>query len=190
MFSNLRQNSFVYILHRNIPLKVEKGVVISVSAPVPKFGMSYTPQSEMVVDLSVNVDGEVRNFAKLPAGEDLATFYTENLTICANRDAINSEIESMKRKSTDIINSVEYHNSVVASCDEVYSFVNPEIKERQEQENTIRTLSEQVAMLTAQIDKMSKLIPQGGECRSFDSNNNKNKQRYEQNMGNSREQTE
>jgi hypothetical protein len=50
---------------------------------------------------------------------------------------MNSEILSMKQRSLDIINSMEYHQNIISGCDEILQTLNPEIaeKQRQEQEN-------------------------------------------------------
>lgn len=157
MFSSLRQNSTIYILHRNLPVRAYPVTVLSVT-PVQKFGMGQFGQPQiMEVNLTtISANGETRNFEKLPASENVATFFSENITICTSRDAVNAEIESMKRKSTDILNSFDYHKQVISSCEDAFAFVNPEIEEKREQENLIKTLSERLATLSKQVEQLTR----------------------------------
>ena len=37
----------------------------------------------------------------------------------------------MKQKSIDIINSMDFHNSVIAGCDKMLTLLNPEFAEKQ-----------------------------------------------------------
>ena len=76
MFQNLRTNSQLYILHKENSPFIEYGSVISVSAPRPKYPMNppigQMPTMEMVVDVTVNINGQNTNFQNLPAGMEIA----------------------------------------------------------------------------------------------------------------------
>ena len=99
MFSNLRTNSQLYILHRDTTPYIEIGQVMSVSQPRPKFqtGSYLTPQ-EQVVDIVVSVNGNNITLQSLPANLDVADQGTINgsLFISTARDAMNTEINSMR----------------------------------------------------------------------------------------------
>ena len=79
MFSNLRTNSQIYILHRDTTPYIEIGQVMSVSQPRPKFqtGSYLTPQ-EQVVDIVVSVNGNNITLQSLPANLDVADQGTIN----------------------------------------------------------------------------------------------------------------
>jgi hypothetical protein len=59
-FSNLRNNNQLFILHKDSIPSLELGKVISVSLPIPKYTGIYN--SEMVVDITVEVNGSQTNF--------------------------------------------------------------------------------------------------------------------------------
>ena len=63
-------------------------------------------------------------------------------------EAMNSEIMSLKQKSVDALNSVEYHQQVIANCDRMLSELNPEFAEKQQQQAEINELKAQVHDLT------------------------------------------
>lgn len=143
-FQNLRNNNQIYILHKDNNITLETGKVTSVSVPVPKYaGNMY---SELVIDISVDINGSTTNFQKLPANTDIADF-GNNMVISCNKDAINSEINAMKQKSQDIINSVNQHEQIIKDCDLILEQLNPEIAEKQRQEQDNKALREEINSL-------------------------------------------
>jgi hypothetical protein len=111
MFQSLRANNQLYILHKDANPYIEIGSVVSVSAPKPKYPMptpiGQIPQTEMVVDIVININGQNTTFQNLPAGGDIADFgQNGNIVLSCSRDAMNSEVTSMKQKSIDILNSI------------------------------------------------------------------------------------
>ena len=62
---------------------------------------------------------------------------------------MNSEVTSMKQKSIDILNSIDFHQSVIAGCDKMLTILNPEFAEKQRQE-------QEIASLKGQMSEMSK----------------------------------
>lgn len=73
MFSNLRTNSQIYILHKDATPYFEVGQVVSVSQPMPKFPVqNFMAPQELVVDIVVKVNGNDITLQKLPANLDVA----------------------------------------------------------------------------------------------------------------------
>jgi cell shape-determining protein MreC len=60
---------------------------------------------------------------------------------------MNSELISMKQRSLDIINSVELHQGIISGCDEILQTLNPEIAEKQKQEQENKQLREEINSL-------------------------------------------
>ena len=153
MFQNLRANSQIFILHKDAKPYIEVASVAGVSMPKPKYpltapSLGQIPQVEMVVDLNVNVNGQGTVFQGLPAGAEIADFgQNGNIVISCSREAMNSEIASMKQRSQEIINSVSYHQGVIAGCDEMLNSLNPEYAEKARQEQEIADLKKQMTSL-------------------------------------------
>lgn len=161
MFSNLRTNSQVYILHRDATPYVEIGQVVSVSQPRPRFqtGNYITPQ-EQVVDVVVSISGNNVTLQSLPANLDVADQGTINgsLFISTSRDAMNTEINSMRQKSLDIINSVDAHKKTVQDCELLLQRLNPEFAEQKQQKQEIDMLKTQVSeMMNGMKELMAQL---------------------------------
>lgn len=161
MFSNLRTNSQLYILHRDATPYIEIGQVVSVSQPRPRYQTSnFIAPQEQVVDIVVGVNGNNITLQNLPANLDVADQGTINgsLFISASRDAMNTEINSMRQKSLDIINSIEHHKKVIQDCELLLQRLNPEFAEQKQQKQEIDMLKTQVSeMMNGMKELMAQL---------------------------------
>lgn len=161
MFSNLRINSQLYILHRDATPYVEIGQVVSVSQPRPRYqATNYIAPQEQVVDVVVGVNGNNITLQNLPANLDVADQGTINgsLFISTTRDAMNTEINSMRQKSLDIINSIEHHKKVIQDCELLLQRLNPEFAEQKQQKQEIDMLKTQVSeMMNGMKELMAQL---------------------------------
>lgn len=153
MFQSLRPNNQIYILKKEIP-SLEMGSVVSVSNPIPKYPTNFGQPQETILDLVVKINGQDVPFQKIPATLDIADFGNSGVVIADNREAMNSEIVSLKQKSKDILNSIDYHNRVVENCDKMLSDLNPEFAEKQAQQAEISALKLQVSDLSKSISEL------------------------------------
>lgn len=152
MFQNLRASSQLYILHKEATPYIEYGSVVSVSAPKPKYPatpqIGQFPQMEMVVDIAVNIGGQVTSLQGLPAGAEIADFGQQgNIVVSCSREAMNNELATMRQKSNDVLGSVEYHRSVIAACDKMINTLNPEIAAKRQQDEEIKSMKEQISFM-------------------------------------------
>ena len=155
-FQNLRNNHQIYILRKDSIPTLELGKVTSVSLPVPKYG-NNSMYNDLILDITVDVDGKNFNFQKIPANSEIADF-GNNVVLSTSKDAMNSELVSMKQRSLDIINSVDYHQSVIQGCDEILQMLNPEIAEKQKQEQENRQLREEINSLKQMFQEFLKQV--------------------------------
>lgn len=144
-FQNLRNNHQIYILHKDNNPTLEIGKVTNVSVPVPKYG-NNSMYNDLVIDITADIDGKPTNFQKLPANSEIADF-GNSLVVAVSKDAMNSEVVSMKQRSLDILNSIEQHQNIIKGCDEILQILNPEIAEKQRQEQENKALREEINSL-------------------------------------------
>lgn len=157
MFSNLRTNSQIYILHRDSTPYVEIGQVVSVSQPRPRYQTTnYLSPQEQVVDIVLGINGNNITLQSLPANLDVADQGTLNgsLFISTTRDAMNSEINSMRQKSLDIVNSIDHHKKVIQDCELLLQRLNPEFAEQKQQKQEIDMLKTQMSEMTGVIKEL------------------------------------
>lgn len=157
-FQNLRNSNQLFILHKDSVPTLELGKVTNVSIPVPKYGNTGIYNQEMIVDVAADINGVSTNFQKLPAMGEIADF-GNNMVVSCSREAMNSEIISMKQRSQDIVNSIEEHQNIIKGCDEILKILNPEILEKQKQEEENKALREEINSLKVMfkefMDKLS-----------------------------------
>lgn len=161
MFSNLRPNSQLYILHKDSTPYVEVGQVVSVSQPQPRYQVNnFMAPQELVVDVVVSINGNNITLQKLPANLDVADQGTTNgaLFISTSRDAMNSEVNTLRQKSLDIINSVDYHKKIIQDCELLLQRLNPEFAEQKQQKQEIDMLKSQMSeMMSGMKELMAQL---------------------------------
>ena len=104
-FQNLRNNHQIYILHKDVTPTLEIGKITHISVPVPKYGTN-SMYNDLVLDITADIEGKSTNFQKLPANSEIADF-GNNIVVAVSKDAMNSEVASLKQRSLDILNSIE-----------------------------------------------------------------------------------
>lgn len=153
MFQSVRPNSPIYVLHKGDNPRLETGYVVNQPIPKPKYQMprNFGQPQEMIVDLVIKLNDTPLNLNSIPANLDIADSYSngENIVISDSREAMNAEIISLKQKSIDLLNSVNYHKSLVDQYDKLLSDFNPEVAEKQAQQ-------QEIAQLRDQMNEMSK----------------------------------
>ena len=153
MFQSVRPNSPIYVFHKGDNPRLETGYVVNQPIPKPKYQIpnAFGQPQELVVDLVIKLNDVTVNMNAIPAQLDIADSYSngENLVISDSREAMNSEILSLKQKSIDIINSAPYHKNLISTYDKLLSDFNPEMAEKQAQQK-------EISELRAQMDEMSR----------------------------------
>jgi hypothetical protein len=132
------------------------GQVVSVSNPqtrYPSFNNGFTPQPmETVVDVRVKLGDEEADFKQLPANGQIAN--DKNLVVSDSKEAMSAEVDAMLRQSKAILESVDYHERVVKSCEGMLLQLNPQIAKDREQTEKINKLEGKVSGIEGKIDKM------------------------------------
>ncbi len=160
MFQGLRTNSLFYVLDKGENPSLRIGQVVSVSNPqtrYPSFNNGFTPQPmETVVDVKVKLGDEEVDFKQLPANGQIAN--DKNLVVSDSKDAMSSEVDAMLRQSKAILESVDYHERVVKSCEGMLLKLNPQIAKDKEQSEKISKLEGKVSGVEDKVDKMMGLL--------------------------------
>lgn len=145
-FSNLRNSNQLFILHKESVPTLEIGKVVNITPPIPKYGNTGMYNPEMIIDITADVNGTITNFQKLPANGEIADF-GNNIVISCSKDAMNNEVVALQQRSNDVVNSIELHKNIIKGCDDILLQLNPEIKEKQRQEEENKALREEVNSL-------------------------------------------
>ena len=161
MFQSLRQGSLFYILEKGETPKLKIGHVVSVSQPQPKYSTSFplpTNGVEMVVDLSVKVDSETMDFKGLPSNLSIANFGARGMVVSESKEAMSAEVEAMLKTSQQAIDSIPYHQKVLASCDDILRELNPQFAKEKEQEEKIGALENKIVGMESSLSEIRDLL--------------------------------
>ena len=142
MFSTLRQNSQIYILDKKGSPVLKKGVIESVSPQRSRTGSFYGQPMDMVVDITVNVEGSTEEFKNIPASLSIAN--DGNMVISESREAMSTEVDSILSISKQILESVDYHQEVIDKCEQILKDLNPQFAKDKLQEEKINNLEERI----------------------------------------------
>lgn len=152
MFSNLSQNSILYVFDFNGPSRVLCGTVDGVSLPRPRYN-SFNSSREMVVDINATINGERREFKGVPNGS-VADFGNDTFILAESKDTLNSYLTAMLQNSRSIINSKEKHEQLALKYEEGLQEINPSVKADKEKDKAIQSLQDQVNTLQESLQKM------------------------------------
>lgn len=159
MFSGLRQNGLFYILEKGEDLKLRIGQVVSVSNPQPKynqFGAGGFAAPEMTVDARVKVDDEILDFKQLNANASIAN--SGSVIVSDSKEAMTAEVEGLLHASKGILDSVGYHEKVLASCDGILRELNPSFKKEKEQQEKMSMLEDEVVGIKGTLNEMMTML--------------------------------
>lgn len=163
MFSTLRQGCQLYVLHTSTATPyVEVGTVEMVNNNLP---MAYYPNMlGLPIDVSVRIGDKSTSFQKLPANAESATvtdaISKEAVVVACTKEAISNEVEMMKQKSIEAVNSVEFHRNRIGECEKLLTRLNPEMAEKAAQ-------AQEISDLKSQLKEMRELMAQlKGEASS------------------------
>lgn len=156
MFSTLRPNNSIYILDRKDLPVLKRGIVETVSPQRSKNGSFYGQPSDMVVDITVNVDNTKQEFKCIPANLSIASDNT--LTLSESKEALNNEIDSILSSSKQIVNSVEYHRNVIDKCEQILKELNPQFAKDKLQEEKITSLESRIGGVETSLDDIKNML--------------------------------
>lgn len=153
MFSNLSQNSIIYILETKDKPKLLTGTVNSISLPRPQYA-TFGQTMETVVDIVAYVDGEKREFKRVPCNNTIANFGPDAFVLADSKDSINSYISAARQNSQNIVSSYEKNKQLVIDYDAILEDLNPALKADKEKDKIIQSLQEQVNNLSSGMQKI------------------------------------
>jgi predicted RNase H-like nuclease (RuvC/YqgF family) len=159
MFSNLSQNSILYILDLTSNPKILSGPIERVSIPRPKYN-SFNPTLETVVDVIAVINGERREFKGIPNGA-IANFGNDAFILAESKEALNSYINAMLQNSRSILESVDKHKKLVMDYEEALQELNPSLRADKEKDKAIQDLQGQVKTLQDNIQQLLARLDKG-----------------------------
>ena len=144
MFSGLRQGQTLYVLDKSSEPKVVTGYVERISAPHPMYpnynpNVSFGANLQTVVDITVKVDNDKKEFVGVPSTSSIHSY--GDYVLSESKDNMIQEVTSMLENSKSIIANVEQHKSNVSACEKILKELNPIYAKEQERDEAIDNIS-------------------------------------------------
>ena len=122
MFSALRQGNIVYLLDKSNGLTLKSGQVISNSGA----NLMYAATPQTVVNLTIDVAGENKEFNNIPAMQSSVNYNNGNLVLIDNKELAITEVENIVSSSKHILENTSYYEKMVTDGEEVLKILNPQ----------------------------------------------------------------
>lgn len=152
MFSNLSQNSILYIWDLQNSPKIISGPIERISIPRPKYA-GFNPSLESVVDIVANINGEKREFKDVP-NTSVADFGNNTIVLAESKDVLNSYISSMYQNAKGIIENAKKQEKLLPMYLESMEELNPTMKIDREKDKAIQNLQGKVSSLENSIKQL------------------------------------
>lgn len=153
MFSALRQDGSIYILDKGENPTLKIGAVTSI---IPRMG-TYQNAFNNTVDIKAKIGEQVMEFNQLPANLN-KTYYNNSIVVASDKDAMLQEVESFIKNSQQVIESVPYHEKVIATGEEMLIALNPQIAKDKANEEKIIKLEEKVGSIDNRLDTITNML--------------------------------
>lgn len=161
MFSNLTKGSIIYGLETKGSIKPFTALITNISLPRPVFNNNTFGQlPETVVDITATVNGENKEFKKVPGNSSIANFGSDAFLLADSKETINAYINSMLQNSKNIVNSVSKHETLITEYSEAYSYFNPEYATKVDDKTTTELRGE-IQAIKSQIGEIFSFIKNG-----------------------------
>lgn len=158
MFSNLSKGSVLYGIDTKGEIKLFTATVESVSIPRPRYVQNTFGQiPDTVIDITVNIGGEHREFKQVPSINAIADFGPDSCVLSDSKDSLVNYVSSMLQNSRNIVSSVEKHKASIEQYEKVLDALNPSAVNS----STVKELKEQVIDIQNQMQEILSLLKAG-----------------------------
>ena len=153
MFSALRQGSILYILEKGENPTFKIGQIVSVTQP--NYNSNFLVNGS-TIDIGVKVGDQNMDFKNVPSSQSVTSY--NNVIITETKELMSNEVDNMLQNSKSIVDSVEYHNNVIASCENILKDLNPRFAKEKERDEDITNLKNKIGGIESKMDKILTIL--------------------------------
>ena len=154
MFSALRQGNIVYLLDKSNGLTLKSGQVISNSGA----NLMYAATPQTVVNLTIDVAGENKEFNNIPAMQSSVNYNNGNLILIDNKELAITEVENIVSSSKHILENTSYYEKLVTDGEETLKILNPQFAKDKARDEEIAELKDKVGGMENKLDTIINLL--------------------------------
>ena len=108
------------------------------------------------IDINVKVGDQNIDFKNVPASQSVVNY--NNTVITETKELMSNEVDNMLQSSKSIVDSVAYHNNVIASCENILKELNPRFAKEKERDEDINNLKNKIGGIESKMDKILTLL--------------------------------
>lgn len=161
MFSALSQGSLIHILDKTDGLKYSIGEVIGVTQPSLFGGITnnqaFTNPNSLIV-IKVKIDGDVREFPEVPAGQSIMSYNGGKLIISETVQGIQNEVEAIHKRDKQILANREFYEKEIVDCENIMKELSPQFAKDKERDDRINGLDNKVTSMESKLDKILNVL--------------------------------
>lgn len=157
MFSALRQGTILYILEKGETPSLKIGQVVSITQP--NYSNNFLMNTP-TIDINVKVGDQSMDFKNVPSSQSVVNY--NNTVITETKELMSNEVDNMLQSSKSIVDSVTYHNNVIASCENILKDLNPRFAREKERDEDISNLKNKIGGIESKMDKILTLLSKEG----------------------------
>ena len=154
MFSALRQGNIVYLLDKSNGLTLKSGQVLTNSGA----NLMYAATPQTVVNLTIDVAGEHKEFNNIPAMQSSVNYNNGNLVLIDNKELAITEVENIVSSSKHILENTSYYEKMVTDGEEVLKILNPQFAKDKARDEEIAQLRDKVGGMENKLDTIIDLL--------------------------------
>lgn len=154
MFSALRQGNIVYLLDKSNGLTLKSGQVLTNSGA----NLMYAATPQTVVNLTIDVSGEHKEFNNIPAMQSSVNYNNGNLILIDNKELAITEVENIVSSSKHILENTSYYEKMVTDGEEVLKILNPQFAKDKARDEEIAQLKDKVGGMENKLDTIIGLL--------------------------------
>lgn len=160
-FKSLQPGQSIYIIYKNDKPRLVVADVVSrnephfnVNNPTAAIGTNL----KQVVDITAKNGEQVIPLGNLTADNETATYNNGAQFIGASQEATLREVDRMMAESRQVLDKVEYHQSVLAEGEKMLEVLNPQYKEAKAQKQDIADLRGQMNQLMQMVADLQQTV--------------------------------
>lgn len=158
MFSTLRQGNVVFILDKTDGLTLKKGQVLSNTGA----NMVYNLTPNSLVTLTIDINGEHKEFNNIPAMQSSVQYNNGSLLIIDNQELASTEVENIIKSSKEILNNTKYYEKLMVDGEEILKALNPQFAKDKARDEEFTALKERVGGMENKLDTIITLLGKDG----------------------------
>ena len=118
----------------------------------------YAATPQTVVNLTIDVAGENKEFNNIPAMQSSVNYNNGNLVLIDNKELAITEVENIVSSSKHILENPSYYEKMVTDGEEVLKILNPQFAKDKARDKEIADLKDKVGGMENKLDTIIGLL--------------------------------